>query len=141
MYDIRTINLKETCDALNLVDAELPKEIRAEIRRMAKPTLSKAKGYASGVGSRPTGQYAGSLKIKSRASGVAFVSTDPGGGVIEFANIGAVILHGPRKGERCPVPHGSAPPRALMKAFLEDEDDMTVQLNRMLDEYLETEIG
>ena len=51
------------------------------------------------------------------------------GGVIEFANIGALILTGKRAGRRAGVPHGSAPPRALLKAILEDEEHIIESVN------------
>lgn len=141
MFDVRTINLEETIDALRKSDAEGARILKSGIREVAKPTLAKAKGYAAGLGSNPTGSYAGSLRLKTRANGVAFTTSDPGGGVIEFANIGAVILTGPRKGQRCPVPHGSTPPRALLKAVLEDERDMVRGLNDLIDSMLDRVIG
>ena len=63
-------------------------ELKSEIRRLAKPTLAKAKGYAASLGLNPTGSYAASLALKTNANGVAWVSTDPGGGVIECAAVG-----------------------------------------------------
>lgn len=141
MFDVRTINLEETIDALRKADAEGAKELKRGIREVAKPTLSKMRGYAAGLGSNPTGAYAGSIKLKTRSNGVAFTTSDPGGGVIEFANIGAVILTGKRKGQRCPVPHGSTPPRAMLRAVLEDEREMVRDLNELIDSMLDRVIG
>ena len=140
MFDVRAINLEETIKAIRQVDKGLAKEIKREIREVAKPSLPKARAYAGGLGSNPSGQYAGSLSLKTRPNGVAFISKDPGGGVIEFANIGAVVLHGPRKGQRCPVPHGSNPPRALLRAILEDEDEIIRGLNDRLADYIDSEV-
>ena len=58
-----------------------------------------------------------------------FISGDPGGGVIEFANPGAVILTGKRAGRRAGVPHTGDTPRALLKAILEDEENIIEQVN------------
>lgn len=103
--------------------------MKRAIREVAAPTLERARGYARSLGSSPTGGYARSLSLRTRRDGVAFVSTDPGGGVIEFANPGAVVLSGPRAGRRAGVPHGSQPPRALLRAILEDEETMIQGLN------------
>lgn len=140
MYSIRVQNLDETIAALKEVNASMADELKRAIKELAKPTLSKAKGYASGLGARPTGSYASSLSLKSYANGVKFVSGDPGAGVIEFANPGAVILAGKRAGRRAGVPAGSAPPRALLRAILDDEDaivrDVSNEVQRVIDEGL-----
>lgn len=140
MLTVEVINLEETIAALRAVDAGMARELKGAIREVAKPTLSKAKGYARGLGSSPTGQYASSLSLKTRQNGVVFQSTDPGGGVIEFANIGAVILSGPRRGQRAPVPHGSPPPRALLRAILDDEETMIQGLNDAVARYVDSEV-
>ena len=137
MFTVRIINLDETVKALREVDAGGANRLRSEIRRIAKPTLAKARAYAGGLGSSPTGSYAGSLSIKSTSTGASWVSNDPGGGVIEFANIGALILEGPRQGRRAGVPHGSQPPRALLKAVLEDEDSIVRSLDRAVAQYVD----
>ena len=129
MYTIEVQNLDETIEALNLVDKSMAKALKKRIKEVCQPTFQKAKGYASGLGSNPTGSYAHSLSIRQRANGVVFRSGDPGGGVIEFANIGALILTGERAGRRAGVPHGSAPPRALLKAILEDEEHIIESVN------------
>lgn len=128
MYTIEVQNLDETISALNLVDKSMAKRLKQRIVEITRPTLSKAKGYAH-VGSNPTGSFAGSLALRQRQNGVVFVSMDPGGGVIEFANPGAVILTGPRAGRRAGVPHTGDTPRALLKAILEDEESIVEQVN------------
>ncbi len=129
MYTIEVQNLDETIEALNLVDKSMAKALKKRIKEVCQPTLQKAKGYASVLGGNPTGSYAHSLSLRQRANGVVFRSGDPGGGVIEFANIGALILTGERAGRRAGVPHGSAPPRALLKAILEDEEHIIESVN------------
>lgn len=123
MYTIAIQNLDETISALNTVDKEMAKALKRRIKEICQPTLTKAKSYAH-VGSHPTGSFAASLSLRQRTNGVAFVSSDPGGGVIEFANPGAVILSGERAGRRAGVPHTGDTPRALLKAILEDEQQI-----------------
>lgn len=137
MRSVEVINLEETIKALRQVDSGMASKVKSEIRRLAKPTLGKAKGYAAGLGAHPTGGYAGSLSLKTNANGVAWISTDPGAGVIEFANIGARILSGPRAGQKAGVPVGSAPPRALLKAVLEDQESIIQGLNDVLNRYVD----
>lgn len=134
MYTIEVQNLDETIAALNLVDKSMAKALKQRIVEITRPTLQKAKGYASGLGSNPSGGYAASLSLRQRANGVVFRSGDPGGGVIEFANIGAVILTGERAGRAAGVPHGSHPPRALLKAILEDEEHIIEEVNDAVSE-------
>lgn len=128
MYTIEIQNLDETIAALNLVDKKMAKRLKQHIVEITKPTLSKAKGYAH-VGSNPTGAFANSLSLRQRQNGVVFISSDPGGGVIEFANPGAIILTGKRAGRRAGVPHTGDTPRALLKAILEDEENIIEQVN------------
>lgn len=137
MRSVEVINLEETIRALRQVDAGMASELKSEIRRLAKPTLAKAKGYAASVGLSPTGSYAASLSLKTNANGVAWISTDPGGGVIEFANIGARILSGPRAGRRAGVPVTSGPPRALLRAVLDDQESIIQGLNRAIETYVD----
>lgn len=134
-FTVEVVNLEQTIANLGEIDAGMAKEMKRAIRELAKPTLDKARGYANGLGSHPTGAYAHSLSLKTRKNGVQFVSTDPGGGVIEFANIGAIILTGKRKGRRAPVPHTGTPPRALLRAILEDTETLVEGLNDALYEY------
>ena len=137
MFSVRVVNVEEKFKALREIDRGAASEIKKEIRQIAKPTLSTARSYAGGLGSNPTGSYAGSLSLKTNQNGVAWVSNDPGGGVIEFANIGARVLDGPRAGRRAGVPHGSTPPRALLKAVLEDEGAIVRDLDRAVEAYIE----
>lgn len=129
MFSVEVQDLGETIDALREVDAGMASALKSEIRRIAQPTLEKARGYAASLGSSPSGSYARSLAMRTRQSGVVLQSGDPGGGVIEFANTGAVILTGERRGRRAPVPHGSQPPRALLRSVLEDEESIVEALN------------
>lgn len=134
-FTVEVIDLDATIAALAEIDAGMAKELKRAIRELAKPTLAKAKGFARGLGSNPTGSFANTLALKTKKTGVKFVSTDPGAGVIEFAHLGAVILTGPRKGRRAPVPHTGEPPRALLKAILEDEESLIEGLNDAVAEY------
>lgn len=129
MYTIEVQNLDETIEALNLVDKSMAKRLKQKIVEITRPTLARAKGYAAGLGSNPTGSFASSLTLRQRANGVVFRSGDPGGGVIEFANPGAVILTGPRAGRAAGVPHTGDTPRALLKAILEDEEHIIESVN------------
>lgn len=141
MYTIEVRGLDETIRQLNELDRRLGSELKGEIREIAQPTLSKAKGFAGGVGSFPTGTYAASLSLKTYANGVKFVSSDPGAGVIEFANPGALILTGVRAGRRAGVPVGSAPPRALLRAILDDEEHIVEKVNEKVVEYCDWDVG
>ena len=136
MRSVEVINLEETIKALRSVDKGAASMLLSEIRKLAKPTLAKARGYAGSIGVNGTGRYAGSLSLKTRGSGVAWVSTDPAAGVKEFANPGAVVLTGPRAGKRAGVPLGSNPPRALLKAVLEDQEKLIQDLNKAVDRYV-----
>lgn len=129
MYTIEIQNLDETIEALRTVDSSMADALKSRIIEVTRPTLQTAKGYAAGVGSNPTGAFAGSLSLKKRANGVVFTSSDPGGGVIEFANPGAVILTGKRAGRAAGVPHTGDTPRALLKAILEDEESIIESVN------------
>lgn len=128
MYTIAIQNLDETIAALNLVDKSMAKALKSRIKEICQPTLSKAKGYAR-VGANPTGAFASSLSLRQRSNGVVFVSNDPGGGVIEFANPGAVILSGERAGRRAGVPKTGDTPRALLRAILEDEQSIISEVD------------
>lgn len=136
MRSVEVINLEETIKALRSVDKGAASMLLSEIRKLAKPTLAKARGYAGSIGVNGSGRYAGSLSLKTRGSGVAWVSTDPAAGVKEFANPGAVVLTGPRAGKRAGVPLGSNPPRALLKAVLEDQEKLIQDLNKAVDRYV-----
>ncbi|MBY4796782.1 hypothetical protein K6V98_00155 [Collinsella sp. AGMB00827] len=134
-FTIEVVNLDKTIAALAELDAGLAVELKNAISELAAPTLAKAKGYARGLGVAPSGQYASSLRLKKRKTGVSFVSNDPGGGVIEFAHLGAVLLTGPYRGRRAPVPRTGTPPRALLRAILEDEDQLIRDLNDAVSEF------
>lgn len=129
MFTIEVQNLDETVAVLTEFDRDLAKRLRSKIREVTKPTLAKARSYAH-VGAYGTGHYASSLSLKTYATGVKFVSTDEAGGVKEFAHQGALILSGPRAGRRAGVPIGSEPPRALLKAILEDEEHIIESVNQ-----------
>lgn len=137
MFSVEVINLEETIEVLHDVDAGMASMLKSEIKELAKPTLAKAKSYAGGLGASPTGAYASSLSLSTRANGVVLKSTDPGGGVIEFANVGATILTGPRRGRRAGVPLGSTPPRALLRAVLDDEETLIEDLNEAVGRYVD----
>lgn len=141
MFTIEVQNLDDVLEMLRHVDSHVAEETKANIKEIAKPTLSKAKGYAAGLGVMPTGTYAASLSLKTYQNGVKFVSNDEGGGVIEFAHVGALILSGPRKGRTAGVPLGSEPPRALLRAILEDEESIVQQVNQTVQEVCDWPIG
>lgn len=139
-YTIEVQGLDEAVKALREVDNKAANELCKRVRDVVKPTLAKAKGYAH-VGSFSTGAYASSLALRTTRTGAKFVSTDPGGGVIEFANPGALILTGVRAGRRAGVPHGSRPPRALLKAILEDEESIVEGVNREVVDMCDFDVG
>lgn len=128
-HTIEVNNLEEVLANLKAIAPRLQRELKGEIREVARPTFNKARSYASGLGSNPTGAYAHSLSMRTNDRGVRIVSTDPGAGVIEFANPGALILIGERAGRRAPVPHGSNPPRAMVRAIVEDEESIVEGIN------------
>lgn len=141
MYTIEVQGLDETIAQLRELDSNLASNVKRRIKDIAQPTLQKARSYAGGLGGFPTGAYASSLKLRTYANGVKFVSTDPGGGVIEFAHIGATILQGKRAGRRAGVPHNSEPPRALLKAILEDEEHIVERVNDVVIEACDWNVG
>lgn len=134
MFSIRVQNLDKVIAGLREIDSVMASELKSGIKDLVKPTLQKAKSYAGGLGSSTTGSYASSLSLRTYSNGVKFISSDPGGGVIEFANVGAVILSGPRAGRRAGVPHGSTPPRALLRAILEDEESIVRDVSNLVQE-------
>lgn len=134
MFSIRVQNLDNVIDGLRSVDSRMASDLKSRIGELVRPTLAKARGYAHGLGASPTGSYAGSLSLKTYANGVKFTSSDPGGGVIEFANPGALVLSGERAGRRAGVPRGSAPPRALLRAILEDEESIVRDVSGLVQE-------
>lgn len=140
MYTIEVQGLDEAVAALREVDRKAASQLTKRVRDVIKPTLAKAKGYAH-VGSNSTGGYASSLALRTTQTGAKFVSTDPGGGVIEFANPGALILTGQRAGRRAGVPHGSKPPRALLRAILEDEEQIVEHVNREVISMCDFDVG
>lgn len=132
MFSIRVQNLDNVIDGLRAVDSSMASDLKRGIKELVRPTYEKARSYAGGLGANPTGAYASSLSLRTYANGVKFISTDPGGGVIEFANPGAVILTGKRAGRRAGVPLGSTPPRALLRALLEDEEDIVREVSDLV---------
>lgn len=132
MFSIRVQNLDNVIDGLRAVDSSMASDLKRGIKELVRPTYEKARSYAGGLGANPTGAYASSLSLRTYANGVKFISTDPGGGVIEFANPGAVILTGKRAGRRAGVPLGSTPPRALLRAILEDEEDIVREVSDLV---------
>lgn len=132
MFSIRVQNLDNVIEGLRAVDSSMASELKRGIKELVRPTYEKARSYAGGLGANPTGAYASSLSLRTYANGVKFISTDPGGGVIEFANPGAVILTGKRAGRRAGVPLGSTPPRALLRALLEDEEDIVREVSDLV---------
>lgn len=134
MFSIRVQNLDNVIEGLRHVNSEMASELKRGIKEIVRPTYEKAKSYAGGLGANPTGAYASSMALRTYSNGVKFISTDPGGGVIEFANPGAVILTGKRAGRRAGVPLGSTPPRALLRALLEDEEDIVREVSDLVQE-------
>lgn len=116
---IEAKGLTETIKALREIDRELPKEFKKGLKQDAKPILSEARNNAQSIAR--TGAYASSMAMRTIADGVRIISDDPGAGTIEFANAGAVYLSGRRRGLPVGVPQGN-PPRALVKAVLDNED-------------------
>lgn len=140
MYTIEVQGLDAAVSALRELDNKAANDLCKRVRDVIKPTLAKAKSYAH-VGSNPTGAYASSLALRTTRTGAKFVSTDPGGGVIEFAHPGALILTGVRAGRRAGVPHGSQPPRALLRAILEDEEQIVEDVNREVISMCDFDVG
>lgn len=132
MFSIRVQNLDNVIEGLRAVDSSMASDLKRGIKELVRPTYEKARSYAGGLGANPTGAYASSLSLRTYANGVKFISTDPGGGVIEFANPGAVTMTGKRAGRRAGVPLGSTPPRALLRALLEDEEDIVSEVSDLV---------
>lgn len=134
MFSIRVQNLDKVIEGLRSIDANMASELKRGIKEIVRPTYERARSYAGGLGLSPTGSYASSLGLKTYANGVKLVSADPGGGVIEFANPGAVILTGKRAGRKAGVPRGSTPPRALLRALLEDEEAIVREVSDLVED-------
>lgn len=131
---IEAQGLDETIKALREIDRTLPREFKRGLKEDAKPILDAARGYASGIAR--TGGYAGSFSMRSYANGIYIASSDPGAGTIEFAHSGAVYLSGKRRGLRVGVPRGN-PPRALVKASLENEDYVAERIESRIESVIE----
>lgn len=128
---------KEVADGLRRIDRQLVKELKQGMREDAQPILRDARSYASGLGG--SGQYAGSLSMRSIKDGVRIQSSDPGAGTIEFAHRGAYYRSGRRRGLPVGVPMGG-PPRALVRASEENEGavrrSVETRIERMIARYL-----
>lgn len=116
---IEAKGLQETIKALRSINKELPREFKKGLKQDAKPILTDARNNAQSIAR--TGAYASSMAMRAISNGIRIQSTDPGAGTIEFANAGAVYLSGRRRGLPVGVPQGN-PPRALVKAVLDNED-------------------
>ena len=132
--DIQVQGLSEAIDGLKRIDAELPKELKKGLREDARPLLESARGYALALGG--TGQYASNMAMRTRSSGVRVANADPGAGAIEFARRGAFYLTGPRAGRPLGVP-GGEPPRALVRAAVEQGDAVVERAERRVSETIE----
>lgn len=134
---IEVNGIKETIDALGRIDRTLATELKKGLKEDAKPILTDAKGYARALGG--SGQYASSMAMRTLKDGVRIQASDPGAGTIEFAHRGAFYRSGARMGKRVGVPSGN-PPRALVKASLEHEDEVRrsveTRIERVIKRYL-----
>lgn len=134
---IEVRGIAETINALKSIDRELASEIKRGIKEDARPILDSAKNYARALGG--SGDYAGSMAMRTIKDGVRIQASDPGAGVIEFAHQGASYLKGRFAGRPLGVPSGS-PPRALVKASLENEDEVKrsveTRIERTIERYL-----
>lgn len=115
---IRVNGVPETIAALKNIDRDIAKDFKKGLREDVRPLVTKAKSFAQGLGG--SGDYAASFGVRTNSKGVYIYSSDPGAGVIEFANPGALVRSGKRMGKPAGVPSGS-PPRALVKARDEEE--------------------
>lgn len=126
--------LKETKEALRAISRDLVREFNKGLREDARPLLNAYKAYASGLGG--TGQYASNASMRTMASGIKIVNTDPGAGTIEFANPGAFYRTGRLAGKKIGVP--SAPkPRALMRAVDENEPQIVARVESRLAQFID----
>ena len=134
---IEVKGVKETIYALKQIDSTLATELKKGIKEDAKPILTDAKGYARALGG--SGDYAASMAMRTLKDGVRIQASDPGAGTIEFAHRGAFYRSGKRMGKRVGVPSGN-PPRALVKASLEHEDEVKrsveTRIERVIKRYL-----
>ncbi len=132
--DIRVGGLSEALAGLKGIDEALPKELKKGLRDDARPLLESARGYARALGG--TGEYASNMAMRAVSSGVRLVNADPGAGAIEFAHRGAFYLSGPRAGRPLGVPGGD-PPRALIRAAVEQGDEVARKAERRVAETIE----
>lgn len=132
--DIRVEGLKEALEGLKQIDKALPKELKKGLREDARPLLESARGYAQALGG--TGEYASNMAMRTVSSGVRLVNTDLGAGTIEFAHRGAYYLSGPKAGRPLGVP-GGEPPRALIRAAVEQGESVRQRAERRVAETIE----
>jgi hypothetical protein len=74
--------------------------------------------------------------MRTIKEGVRISANDEGAGVIEFANPGALARKGPRVGKPVGVPRGE-PPRALIRAAIENEQTVVAHIESDIDEMIE----
>jgi len=116
--------------SLKRLDANAYKQVRQTIKQQGNVVLNEAKSRANSF--RDTGAFAGSLAIRDTQRGVKLVTTDEGGGTIEYANWGAVYLRGRFKGQPIGVPRGAAKPRAMIPAIVNNEQGTFVAVENAL---------
>ena len=132
-FQVQVDGLKELMERLSVADQRGERVATEAIQRAGERVLADARSRASAF-SR-SGAFKGSLSIKDLTSGISLVSTDPGGGVIEYANRGAVATRGKHVGRRVGVPAGS-PPRSMIPAIEDNQayvvNEVTSALERAL---------
>lgn len=130
MFTITIFGRNELIAALHKLNPDVEKQLKKEIRDAGNKVLQESKGYAV-MGAAPSGAYSGSLSLKDQKKGVRIVSSDPGAGTIEFANVGARYLRGPRYGRPVGTP-AVGKPKALIKAANENEPLVLQQVQNAL---------
>ena len=115
---IRVDGVPEVISSLKNIDQNIANDFKKGLREDVQPLVSKARSFAQGLGG--SGDYAASFGVRTNNKGVYIYSSDPGAGVIEFANPGAPTRSGVRMGKPAGVPSGE-PPRALVEARDEEE--------------------
>lgn len=112
---VRMGGWKELRETLRAFDRDAERTMVRAIQSTADKVVGDAKGRAASWAR--TGDFMRSITRRTYARGVRIATTDPAGGVLEYAHAGARSLAGRRVG----TPPG-APNKAMTKAVEDNQD-------------------
>lgn len=114
-YSAKLGGWKELRETLRAFDRDAERTMVRAIQSTADKVVGDAKGRAASWAR--TGDFMRSITRRTYARGVRIATTDPAGGVLEYAHAGARSLSGRRVG----TPPG-APTKAMTKAVEDNQD-------------------